>query len=165
MNISPCKTGALAFCLSAVAFGIRAEILPTAAPTMELARAFFDTQALKENGLDPAIADYYAVAPRFMPGYHNVTVLINGKKRGIMPVKFNDEGLPCIDGEFLDAAGLYKKLKRETCPSIHQYWKNATVVTSPDVDEISLVVPPEAINPESGRQVADVRGGRAAMLN
>lgn len=165
MIMSSCKTGVLVFCLSSVAFGIRAEILPTAAPTMELARALFDTDALKENGLDPAIADYYAVAPRFMPGYHNVTVLINGKKRGIMPVKFNDEGLPCIDSEFLDAAGLYKKLKRGTCPFIHQYWKNATVVTSPDVEEISLVVPPEAINPESGRQVADVRGGRAAMLN
>lgn len=165
MIMSSCKTGVLVFCLSSVAFGIRAEILPTAAPTMELARALFDTDVLKENGLDPAIADYYAVAPRFMPGYHNVTVLINGKKRGIMPVKFNDEGLPCIDGEFLDAAGLYKKLKRGTCPFIHQYWKNATVVTSPDVEEISLVVPPEAINPESGRQVADVRGGRAAMLN
>ncbi len=62
------------------------EILPTAAPTMELARAFFDTQALKENGLDPAIADYYAVAPRdSCPGYHNVTVLINGKSAALCP--------------------------------------------------------------------------------
>ncbi|HAS1027789.1 fimbrial biogenesis usher protein [Enterobacter cloacae] len=160
-----CKTGVLAFCLSSVAFGIRAEIMPSETPVLELARAIFDTDALKENGLDPAIAEYYAAASRFTPGYHNVTVLINGNKHGIMPVKFNEEGLPCIDSDFLDNAGLYKKLKRETCPLIHQYWKSATVKSSPDIEEISLVVPPEAINPESGRQVADVHGGRAAMLN
>jgi hypothetical protein len=46
---------------------------------MELARAIFDGDALKNNGLDPAIADYYSLAPR-LPGYHNVTVNINGKR-------------------------------------------------------------------------------------
>lgn len=165
MISSPGRIGVLAFCLSAVALSIRAEIMPVSAPSIELARAIFDTDALKESGLDPAIAEYYAAAPRFMPGYHNVTVLINGKKRGIMPVKFNEEGIPCVDSEFLEGAGLYKKIRRGACPLIHQYWKNATVSTSPDIEEISVVVPPEAINPESGRQVADVRGGRAAMLN
>lgn len=160
-----CKKGMLAFCLSAIAFGIRAEIVPTSVPTMELARAIFDTDDLRENGLDPAIADYYSVAPRFTPGVHNVTVMINGKKHSIMPVKFNDEGIPCIDSDFLDNAGLLKKLKRETCPQLKQYWPTATVESSPEIEQISLVVPPGAVDPDSGRQVADVRGGHAAMLN
>lgn len=160
-----CKKGMVAFCLSALAFSIRAEIAPAQIEPMELARAIFDSDALKSNGLDPEIADYYSVAPRFMPGIHNVTVNINGKKRAIMPVKFNENGVSCIDKEFLTNAGLKKTTKRETCPQLNQYWSTATIEYSPNLDEISLVVPPEAIDPEYNRQVAEVRGGRAAMLN
>lgn len=160
-----CKKGMLAFCLSTLAFCIRAEIIPTSDEPMELARAIFDTDALKSQGLDPAIADYYSLAPRFTPGYHNVTVNINGKKRTLMPVKFNEEGVPCIDNAFLENAGLMKKIKRGTCPQIHQYWSGSTVESSPDIEEISLVVPPDALDPDYGRQFAEVSGGRAAMLN
>nr|WP_286088445.1 FimD/PapC N-terminal domain-containing protein [Enterobacter bugandensis] len=99
----------LAFCLTALAFSIRAEINPSANESVDLARAIFDTDALKNQGLDPAIADYYSVAPRFAPGYHNVTVNINGKQRTLMPVKFDEDGAPCIDNDFLENAGLLKK--------------------------------------------------------
>lgn len=160
-----CKKGMLVFCLSALAFNIRAEISSTADESMELARAIFDGDALKNNGLDPAIADYYSLAPRFTPGYHNVTVNINGKPRNIMPVKFDEEGTPCIDKEFLENAGLIKQIKRGACPKIHQYWSGSTIQTSPDIEEISVVVPPEAVDPDYGRQFAEVSGGRAAMLN
>lgn len=164
LNIS-CKKGMLAFCLTALAFSIRAEINPTAHEPMELARAIFDTDALKSHGLDPAIADYYSMSPRFSPGYHNVTVNINGKQRTLMPVKFDEEGTPCIDNEFLENAGLIKKIRRGTCPKIHQYWSGSTIQSSPDIEEISVVVPPDALDPNFGRQFAEVRGGRAAMLN
>lgn len=157
--------GLFVFCLSAIAFSIRAEIVPTSSQPIELARAIFDTDALRSDGLDPEIANYYAEAPRFTSGTHDVTVLINGKKQGVFPVKFNEEGMPCIDKAFLENAGLFKSIKRETCPWIQQYWAGATLETQPDSEQISLVVPPEAIDPESGRQVADVRGGVAGMLN
>lgn len=164
LNVS-CKKGMLAFCLTALAFSIRAEINPTANESMELARAIFDTDALKSHGLDPAIADYYSMSPRFSPGYHNVTVNINGKQRTLMPVKFDEEGTPCIDNTFLEDAGLIKKTRRGNCPKIHQYWSGSTIQSSPDIEEISVVVPPEALDPNFGRQFAEVRGGRAAMLN
>ncbi|EKK5502399.1 fimbrial biogenesis usher protein [Enterobacter hormaechei] len=160
-----CKKGMLVFCLSVLAFNIRAEISSNANESLELARAIFDSDALKNNGLDPAIADYYSLTPRFTPGYHNVTVNINGKQRNIMPVKFDEEGTPCIDKAFLENAGLIKQTKRGTCPKIYHYWSGSTIQTSPDIDEISVVVPPEAIDPDYGRQFAEVRGGRAAMLN
>ncbi|RAY68555.1 fimbrial biogenesis outer membrane usher protein [Enterobacter hormaechei] len=160
-----CKKGMLAFCLTALAFSIRAEINPTANESMELARAIFDTDALKNQGLDPAIAEYYSMAPRFSPGYHNVTVNINGNKRTLMPVKFDEDGTPCIDDEFLENAGLIKKTRRGTCPKIHQYWSGSTIQASPDIEEISVVVPPEALDPDFGRQFAEVQGGRAAMMN
>lgn len=108
LNVS-CKKGMLAFCLVTLTFSIRAEInSPTQEPT-ELARAIFDTDALKSYGLDADIAEYYSMAPRFTPGYHNVTVNINGKPRTLMPVRFNENGTPCIDSEFLENAGLIKK--------------------------------------------------------
>lgn len=160
-----CKKGMLAFCLTALAFSIRAEINPSANEPMELARAIFDTDALKSHGLDPAIAEYYSMAPRFSPGYHNVTVNINGKQRTLMPVKFDEEGMPCIDKDFLENAGLIKKTRRGDCPKIHQYWSGSTIQSSPDIEEISVVVPPEALDPNFGRQFAEIHGGHAAMLN
>jgi hypothetical protein len=87
-----------------------------------------------------------------------------GKKQGVFPVKFNEKGMPCIDKAFLENAGLFKSIKRETCPWIQQYWAGATLETQPDSEQISLVVPPEAIDLESGRQVADVRGGVVECL-
>lgn len=82
-----------------------------------------------------------------------------------MPVKFDEEGTPCIDKAFLENAGLIKQTKRGACPKIYQYWTGSTIQTSPDIDEISVVVPPEALDPNYGRQFAEVQGGRAAMLN
>lgn len=165
MLMVSCKKGILAFCLSALAFSIRAEINPTANEPMVLARAIFDTDALKSQGLDPAIAEYYSSTPRFSPGYHNVTVNVNGKPRTLMSVRFNEEGLPCVDNEFLVNAGLIKKNRRGTCPQIHQYWPGSTIQSSPNTEEIAIVIPAEALDPDFGRQFAEVQGGRAAMLN
>ncbi len=164
LNVS-CKKGMLAFCLVTLTFSIRAEINSPTQEPMELARAIFDTDALKSYGLDADIAEYYSMAPRFTPGYHNVTVNINGKPRTLMPVRFNENGTPCIDSEFLENAGLIKKTRRGSCPQIHQYWSGSTIQSSPNIEEISIVVPVEALDPNFGRQFSDVRGGRAAMLN
>ncbi|WP_395306577.1 fimbrial biogenesis usher protein [Enterobacter sichuanensis] len=160
-----CKKGMLAFCLTALAFSIRAEINPTANEPMASDRAKFDVEALTSHGLDPAIAEYYSMAPRFTPGNHNVTVNVNGTQRILMPVKFDEEGNPCIDDEFLKNAGLIKKDTQDTCPKIEQYWSGSTLQSFPDIEEISVVVPPEALDPDFGRQLVEVQGGRAAMLN
>lgn len=46
-----CKKGMLVFCLSVLAFNIRAEIPSNANESLELARAIFDSDALKITGL------------------------------------------------------------------------------------------------------------------
>lgn len=160
-----CKKGMLAFCFTALAFNSRAEINPIENEPVESDRAKFDTEALKSHGLDPAIAEYYSMAARFAPGNHNVTVNINGNQRTLMSVKFNEEGTPCINDEFLKNAGLIKKTAQGTCPQISQYWPGSTLQSSPEIEEITVVVPPEALDPDFGRQRVEVQGGRAAMLN
>ncbi|ECG1596926.1 fimbrial biogenesis outer membrane usher protein [Salmonella enterica subsp. salamae] len=155
----------MAFTLSFLALSVRAEINNLADSSMPLARAFFDSSMLKNNGLDPELAEYLAVGARFTPGYHNVSLKINGDEKGIVPAKINDAGQLCVDKEFLAAAGLFESTKRETCPQLSQYWRNATVNLIPETETIELVVPFEAINPESGRKYSNVQGGNAAMLN
>lgn len=155
----------MAFTLSFLALSVRAEINNLADGSMPLARAFFDSSMLKNNGLDPELAEYLAVGARFTPGYHNVSLKINGDEKGIVPAKINDAGQLCVDKEFLAAAGLFESTKRETCPQLSQYWRNATVNLIPETETIELVVPFEAINPESGRKYSNVQGGNAAMLN
>lgn len=154
----------LATCFAFAAFHAQAEITPSPAPT-QLARADFDTQALKSNGLDPALAEYFANTPLFTPGSHNISLTINGAKSGNVLTFFNASGQLCVDKDFLKNAGLKQMLRKGGCPQLQQYWRTATVTLKPETDEIEIVVPPEALDEESHRQYADISGGTAGLLN
>lgn len=155
----------MAFALSFIALSVRAEINNSSVETMELARLSFDTSMLKNNGLDPQLADYLATGARFTPGYHNVALKINGEEKGLVAAKFNANGELCADKEFINNAGLFYTTQRNACPQLNQYWRNATVTLHPDSETIELVVPPGAVDPNSGRTYSDINGGSAAMLN
>lgn len=159
-----CRIQGLALCLVFSTYNAQAEIIPTASPVL-LARADFDVQALKNNGLDPVLAEYFANAPLFTPGSHNVSLTINGSKSGTLLARFTESGQLCADKDFLKNAGLKQSIKKNECPQLQQYWTTATVTLKPETDEVEIVVPPEALDEESRRQYADISGGFAGLLN
>ncbi|MGK8208118.1 fimbria/pilus outer membrane usher protein [Burkholderia cenocepacia] len=67
----------------------------------------FDVETLKERGLDPALARYFAEKPRFVNGVHRVSLAVNGQPRGMADVRFDDHGDVCFDRALIARARLH----------------------------------------------------------
>ncbi|MDA8485589.1 fimbria/pilus outer membrane usher protein [Pseudomonas resinovorans] len=66
----------------------------------------FDMETLKRRGIDPKLAEYFRDAPRFTPGVRQVTLYVNGDRRGLVDATFDAEGQLCFNRILLDRAGL-----------------------------------------------------------
>ncbi|MCU3615109.1 fimbrial biogenesis outer membrane usher protein, partial [Enterobacter hormaechei subsp. oharae] len=99
-----CKKSRLALCVRAILCGTLPLVL-LASPSLYAREVTFDTGIIQSRGLSPDLNRYFAQAPRFLPGTHSVQVKVNGKDRGTAAVRFNEDGVLCIDKDFLDFAG------------------------------------------------------------
>ncbi|HDR9470604.1 fimbria/pilus outer membrane usher protein [Burkholderia multivorans] len=82
--------------------GIHSESAKTASATS----VEFDIETLKERGLDPALAQYFAEKPRFVGGVHRVSVSVNGQPCGTVDVRFDEHGNVCFDRTLIARARL-----------------------------------------------------------
>ncbi|ECC1693235.1 fimbrial biogenesis outer membrane usher protein [Salmonella enterica subsp. salamae] len=141
-------------------------VLGSEAPT-SLARANFDLQALKENNLNPALADYYAFASRFTPGEHVVSLSINGQKVGLVTVQFDNHGQLCADDAFLAQARIKKEKNStpEQCRDLTTMWSNGIVDLDPNMGEVTLTLPVNAIDNTITTATSNYNGGVAGLLN
>ena len=80
--------------------------------TKTAARNSFDLEILKRRGIDPHLAEYFREAPRFTPGPHQVTLYVNGEKRGVVDATFDAEGQLCFNQTMLNRAGLVLPAKK-----------------------------------------------------
>lgn len=132
-----------------------------------LARANFDLQALKENDLNPALAEYYAFASRFTPGEHVVSLSINGQNIGLVTAQFDRHGQLCADDAFLAQARI-KKTKDsepEQCRDLTTMWSNGIVDLDPNMDEVAITLPVNAIDNTVATATSNYSGGVAGLLN
>lgn len=128
----------------------------------------FDPEPLKMRGLDPALADLFRHAPRFISGTSNVELYVNGIRRGWVKARFDDTGELCADEGFWKDAGLViltKNVKAGSCLSIKDAWPQAELNLNPAQQRIDLVVPTEAMDKTNSPSVDWKHGGGGAMLN
>ncbi len=130
--------------------------------------ANFDSELLKQRGFDPKLADYLKQAQRFTPGVHQVSLVVNGVKRGKTIASFDSAGDLCLDATVADAAGL-KALPsgsaQAACLSLKDAHPYAQIDLRPEIGEIGLVVPQDALVPEKRAAIPFARGGTGALLN
>eukprot|EP00887_Chlorella_sp_A99_P004477 scaffold42.g4477.t1 len=130
----------------------------------------FDISALKTKGVSEAVASYFSKAPRFAPGTSYVGLYVNGVKLGTTSVTFDEQGQLCVDGALLDRAGIAwpdtkaKNSADNACLDLHKAWPTATVTLRPGLNQVELLVPPQALT-VAGPAPVYVTGGRAAMFN
>lgn len=86
------------------------------APAKTTASEPFDMEILKRRGIDPKLAEYFKAAPRFTPGVHQVTLYVNGDKRGLLDASFDAEGQLCFNLTLLERAGLALPVDVPTLP-------------------------------------------------
>src|SRR3546814_20527377 len=58
----------------------------------------FDTETLKARGIDPKLADYFRLAPKFTQGEHVVTLRVNAMKVGRVSARSEERrvGKECV---------------------------------------------------------------------
>ncbi|WP_321959427.1 fimbria/pilus outer membrane usher protein [Burkholderia cenocepacia] len=134
----------------------------------------FDTSILQQRGLDPQVADYFRAAPRYRPGRSRVAVYVNDIRRGRINTRFDENGAPCFDRAFMDAARLVVPDAKyamdgdsgpDTCYDFARAFPGTDLTLKPGREEVRLIVPTAALR----QAVADFsgysRGGNAALLN
>ncbi|MHA1011156.1 fimbrial biogenesis usher protein [Enterobacter roggenkampii] len=146
----------------------------------------FDTQLLKNRGLDAGLGKYFASSARYTPGTHNVRVYVNGEEIGQLPSFFGKDGQLCVTEDFLQRAGLTvpKEIsalarKNESADSISdesgnaechtytEYYPTSVIDPKPGEEVLSITVPPEArVKEDSSAVAANYRtGGTAGLVN
>lgn len=130
--------------------------------------AAFDTNTLRQRGIDPALATSLMQAPRFTAGRHPVTLAVNGQRLGRVDVTFNREGALCFDRPLLDAANLNvpdRMLEDGLCHDFLASSPQTVIEPDPANLALSLIVPTDAIRPTARDFTGYQTGGFAGMLN
>lgn len=128
----------------------------------------FDTEVLKERGIDPKIAELFRHRSRFLPGESSAMLTVNGITQGRVKVRFDEAGTLCADRLFQQQAGLVPPPDYSDdipCFDLRRAWPQAVVQTEQGEGNVNLVLPPVAIaKPERDRSRWQ-HGGNAGMLN
>ncbi|MXN76325.1 fimbria/pilus outer membrane usher protein [Burkholderia sp. 4701] len=126
--------------------------------------AQFDTQTLIARGYSTDIAAFFSKDARFLPGRHDVVLVVNASRRYSASVQFDNDGAPCFDAALLTTLKLRRAPDISGCVHGEDLWQGFHVKSDPGRFKIELTVPEEAFDPEQ-RDDGLSAGGAAALLN
>ncbi len=137
--------------------------------------ANFDITTLKNRGISPEVAEYFAHGARFSPGMQKVSLTLNGDEKGEISLYFNESGEPCFDEEFNEFVGLKTpgnviantnkdNANARICYDYGAAWPGSVIKLNPGQEQIALIVPNEALDNRI-RPRNYQTGGTAALLN
>ena len=134
------------------------------------AEAEFDLSVLSERGLDPQVANYFRSAPRFREGTQRVALELNGNHLGLAALRFDRDGELCFTSGLLDKAGLKMpgadaQASEDACHAFLREYPQTQVILRPNSEEVSLLVPTQALRGPVLDSGAYARGGTAGLLN
>lgn len=136
--------------------------------------AEFDVGMLKLRGIDPKLAEYFRLAPRFTAGRHTVSLRVNGRPMGRANVRFDGQGALCVDRELADVANIVVSRAHllasgpsavSTCVALPSIIPRANVDLDPARAEVSLLVPTDVLREAQQDVSGYLQGGSAAVLN
>lgn len=129
----------------------------------------FDTDILRARGISDSVAIYLQGSSRFYPGINHPTLVVNGNKRGTIPVTFNNKGDLCVNDMFLKAAGIFIPKSNESLTLQDHICKSLpigiNVKLQPGLNRVEILVPPQWIDDNNATKKTYVNGGSAALLN
>ena len=133
----------------------------------------FDLETLQARGISPSVAHYFRHAPRFSEGVRVVDLHVNGERIGLTDARFDKEGELCFTRSLLDRGSLRvpssvidKSVPPEqACHDFKAEYPETVTTLRPGNEEVSLVVPTQALRDVQRDSGSYARGGTAALLN
>lgn len=146
--------------------------LPGYASAIELGEGF-DLAALTSHGIDPKVSDYFRSAARFREGVQVVGLRVNGTPLGLVDARFDYQGQLCFTRGVLDKAGLRVPSAivqagisaDQACHDFMGEYPSTIVRLRPSSDEVTLVVPTQALREPEWDSGSFSQGGAAALFN
>ncbi|WP_145476945.1 fimbria/pilus outer membrane usher protein [Yersinia similis] len=124
----------------------------------------FDIETLEKLGYSAELAKFFSGQDRFLPGQHDVTVIINVSKTYRIAATFDSEGKLCMDKALLMALKLRNTESGGSCENMETRWPGMAVKLFPGQFRVEMTLPQEAFDPEiEGSEYQ--QGGRALLLN
>lgn len=124
----------------------------------------FDIKTLEGLGFSAELANFFSTQDKFLPGEHDVTIIINANKTYRVEATFDSEGQLCADRKLLMALKLRHKNSGDNCENIESLWPGVAVKLFPGQFRVELTLPQEAFDPEMDSSDYQ-RGGHALLLN
>lgn len=124
----------------------------------------FDIKTLEGLGFSAELANFFSTQDKFLPGEHDVTIIINANKTYRVEATFDSEGQLCADRKLLMALKLRHKNSGDNCETIESLWPGVAVKLFPGQFRVELTLPQEAFDPEMDSSDYQ-RGGHALLLN
>ncbi|WP_145534110.1 fimbria/pilus outer membrane usher protein [Yersinia alsatica] len=124
----------------------------------------FDIKTLEGLGFSAELANFFSTQDKFLPGEHDVTIIINANKTYRVEATFDSEGQLCADRKLLMALKLRHKNSGDSCENIESLWPGVAVKLFPGQFRVELTLPQEAFDPEMDSSDYQ-RGGHALLLN
>lgn len=130
----------------------------------------FDQNLLRSRGLDPRLAEYFSQAPRFREGPQTVTLAVNGVPKGRLQVTFDAEGELCFSSLLLERGGIRQldrvgAITEPGCELFARRFTHAVVQADPARGHVELLVPTDALLPDSPTRRSFANGGTAGLIN
>lgn len=123
----------------------------------------FDVTTLSQRGFSPDIADFFNEM-RFLPGRHQVTVVVNRAQTYPFEALFDERGQLCAEPALMETLKLRETLSPTgPCVAMTDRWPQAQVVLQPGAFRVEMTLPESAFDPQ--KISGDERGGSAAVLN
>lgn len=108
----------------------------------------FDVRTLKSLGYGAEVATFFQQGNLFLPGQHEVTLVINGSTRYPATVSFDKQGQLC----FTPLLQKILKLKpidiKDNCTNINTLYPNAIIIPHPDTFTVDIVVSESDFDPQ-----------------
>lgn len=124
----------------------------------------FDVGALKALGYGAEIADFFKQGSQFLPGNHEVTMIVNGSARYLTTATFGEQGQLCL------TPALQRTLKLKTipitigCQDIISLYPTAKMTPHPNTFTVDILVSESDFDPElRGNELT--YGGVALLSN
>ncbi|MCS4265562.1 outer membrane usher protein FimD/PapC [Serratia sp. BIGb0163] len=128
----------------------------------------FDPVMLQSRGIDRVVADSFRHGPRFLPGENALMLNVNGRGRGRITARFNEQGQLCADAAFQKQAGLETPpgfTGREACFDLRSAWPQTELHLDPAERRADLVVPAQAVSAPGSAEGNWQHGGIAGLFN
>ncbi|WP_158783161.1 fimbria/pilus outer membrane usher protein [Pantoea sp. BAV 3049] len=119
---------------------------------------------LRDLGYDDSVGDLLAEEAHFLPGHHQVTLIINGQQKGSKDLTFDRQGKACWSSALLEELGITPRAFTSAAESdclIPAPENNITVIEHPDRNSLELKVPPDGLQD----RLHYASGGKALILN